>query len=224
MVGVIIAMERELEPYIRNGIWERSEYKGKIFYTGEIENEKCVICFAGVGKVNAAYSATLVIERFSPEFIINTGTSGGLTVLKSKDIVIAEKTVQHDFDTTALGDPLGFVGSPVSMVYFPTDKKLSDIFRKALPEAHYGVVACGDSFIAGRDKAEFIVNNFNAIACDMESAAISQVCHMAKVPCVIIRGVSDTAEENTFFELLGEVSEKTYLAVAKALARGRELR
>lgn len=220
MIGIIIAMERELAPYLKDAPYTEAGYKGKKFYSLKIGGQGVVICFAGVGKVNAAYSATLMIEKYSPEFIINTGTSGGLGESGIFDIIIADKLVQHDCDTTALGDPPGLAGMPVGKIYFETDKKLSDMFFTEIKNAKRGVLASGDVFVADKTRAKEIVHNFNAVACDMESGAVAQVCYLAGVPVVVIRGVSDIAGgENSFYEMLDRVSVIIYSAVYGVIAK-----
>lgn len=222
MVGIIIALDRELEPYLKHNTLSATEYGGKLFYTGKVSGTDSVICYSGVGKVNAAYATTLMIERYKPDYIINTGTSGGLTRSGVSDIIVAESIVQHDMDTTAIGDPLGLVGTPVQKIFFETDEKLSKLFLERIKGAKKGIIACGDVFVADKSRAEAIVNTFNASACDMESGAVAQVCFMARLPFVVIRGVTDVADggENSFFEMLARVSDTVYGAVVDVLSAG----
>ncbi len=195
MIGIIVAMESELKPYLDKIHALRTEKKGqKEFFVGTIGEKEIVFVLSGIGKVNAAYAATLMTSFYKPEFIISTGVSGGLGRVDIMEIVVAEKVVQHDCDTTAFGDPIGLV-STINKVYFETDKDLSKKFLEIM-SARSGIVACGDQFVANKTKAREIVKNFDAIACDMESGAIGQIAYIENVPFVILRCVSDSAHEN----------------------------
>ncbi len=217
VIGIVIAMESELRPYLTDKTTE-VVIGGKTFYKTVIGKREAVIVFSGIGKVNAAYACTLLCREFSPEFIVTTGLSGGLGRSNVLDTVIATATCQHDSDTTALGDPIGLV-STVNKIYFPSDKKLTDLFCR-LTGAKKGVFACGDQFVADKEKARKIIDNFDAIACDMESGAIGQVAYLAGIPYVALRIISDGANEGapiSFSELTEKASVLLYDAVKKAI-------
>ncbi|MBO4540331.1 MAG: 5'-methylthioadenosine/adenosylhomocysteine nucleosidase [Clostridia bacterium] len=217
VIGIVIAMESELRPYLTEKTTE-VVIGGKTFYKTVIGNKEAVIVFSGIGKVNAAYACTLLCREFSPEFIVTTGLSGGLGRSNVLDTVVATATCQHDSDTTALGDPIGLV-STVNKIYFPADEKLTDLFCR-LTGAKKGVFACGDQFVADKEKAQKIVDTFDAIACDMESGAIGQVAYLAGVPYVAVRIISDGANEGaplSFSELTEKASVLLYDAVKKAI-------
>lgn len=217
VIGIVIAMESELRPYLTEKTTE-VVIGGKTFYKTVIGKREAVIVFSGIGKVNAAYACTLLCREFSPEFIVTTGLSGGLGRSSVLETVVATATCQHDSDTTALGDPIGLV-STVNKIYFPSDEKLTDLFCR-LTGAKKGVFACGDQFVADKEKARKIVDNFDAIACDMESGAIGQVAYLAGVPYVAVRIISDGANEGaplSFSELTEKASILLYDAVKKAI-------
>ena len=217
VIGIVIAMESELRPYLTEKTTE-VVIGGKTFYKTVIGKREAVIVFSGIGKVNAAYACTLLCREFSPEFIVTTGLSGGLGRSNVLDTVIATATCQHDSDTTALGDPIGLV-STVNKIYFPADEKLTDLFCR-LTGAKKGVFACGDQFVADKEKARKIIDNFDAIACDMESGAIGQVAYLAGIPYVALRIISDGANEGapiSFSELTEKASVLLYDAVKKAI-------
>jgi 5'-methylthioadenosine/S-adenosylhomocysteine nucleosidase len=193
MIGIIIAMESELEPFLELP-YSIDKIGSKCFYQVKIGKKQAVIVLSGIGKVNASYAATLLIHLYKPKFIISTGVSGGLGALNVLDIVVATKTCQHDVDTSALGDALGLV-STVNKVYFDTDIELSEKFARLL-NAKKGILACGDCFVADKELGEYIITNFDAIACDMESGAIGQICYIENVPYAVIRCISDGAGEN----------------------------
>ena len=216
-IGIVIAMESELRPYLTEKTTE-VVIGGKTFFKTVIGKREAVIVFSGIGKVNAAYACTLLCREFSPEFIITTGLSGGLGRSNVLETVVATSTCQHDSDTTALGDPIGLV-STVNKIYFPADEKLTDLFCR-LTGAKKGVFACGDQFVADKEKAQKIVDNFDAIACDMESGAIGQVAYLAGIPYVAVRIISDGANEGapiSFSELTEQASVLLYDAVKKAV-------
>lgn len=214
MIGIIIAMPQELKPYSSH-IKRVDTFFGKEFHFGKIGEQKIVICLSGIGKVNAAFATTLIIEKFKPKLIINTGVSGGLGRLKPLDLVIADKVVQHDVDTTPLGDPKGMV-STINKIYFQTSENFNNEMLKYLNNAHVGTLACGDQFIADKELSQKIVDNFDAIACDMESGAVAQVAYLAGTNYVIIRGISDGADEGAamdFLQMVNEMSKNIYNAV-----------
>jgi len=216
-IGIVIAMESELRPYLTEKTTE-VVIGGKTFYKTVIGKREAVIVFSGIGKVNAAYACTLLCREFSPEFIVTTGLSGGLGRSSVLETVVATATCQHDSDTTALGDPIGLV-STVNKIYFPSDEKLTGLFCR-LTGAKKGVFACGDQFVADKEKAQKIVDNFDAIACDMESGAIGQVAYLAGVPYVAVRIISDGANEGapiSFSELTEKASVLLYDVVKKAI-------
>ena len=190
------------------------------FLIGKIADKDIVICLSGIGKVNAAFACALMVERFKPDLIINTGVSGGLGVTKAYDIVIADKAVQHDADTTALGDPKGMVAPLIR--YILILQKHNELIKAYLDNACVGTVACGDQFIADKRLASEIARQFNAIAVDMESAAVAQVAYITKTDLVIIRGISDGADEEApvdFMSLIEQISQKIYEAVKKVIER-----
>ena len=200
MIGIIGALSEEVEQLI-NYIDDRKEreYLGITFYTGTIEKIPVTVCKSGVGKVYAAIAATTMINAFGATEIINTGVSGSLSKeIKIGNIVIANKVVQHDMDTSPIGDPVGMI-SGINKVYFEADEKINGLLIDILISEGYnyyiGTIATGDQFIASEQSKQRIVADFNAISCEMEGGAIAQVCYLAKVPFAVIRTISDNADE-----------------------------
>ena len=213
-IGIIIAMEKELAPFIRGKEVEERCVGGKTFYSFTMNDARCVVVQSGIGKVNAAYATTMLIREFMPDFIVSTGISGGLGRCELLELVTAKDVVQHDVDTTALGDEPGFV-STVNKVYFEADKTLTQKFVE-LTNARVVRFACGDRFVADTQTRDFIVGTFDASACDMESGAIAQVAFCAQVPFVAVRCISDGAGEGaemSFEKLTDIASEKLAKAV-----------
>ena len=162
-----------------------------------------VLARCGIGKVNAAVCAQIMLSVFGVNEIINTGVAGAIAKgIKQNDIVIAERFVQHDVDTTAIGDPVGFV-STVNKVFFDTDKGITFRLKAAIgnkARTHLGTVATGDQFIADKKTGKKIHERFNASACDMEGCAIAQVCALAGVPFGAVRCISDSADDKAHMD------------------------
>jgi adenosylhomocysteine nucleosidase len=214
MYGIIGAMRSEVEELVSllDGkeeirIGALTFYRGKLL--GAVD---AVIAECGVGKVNAAITATLMIREFSPRAIINTGVSGALSpALSVGDLVIGDSFVQHDMDTSPIGDPVGFVTGP-NLVYFPADEALVSAAVAAaaslgLP-AISGRVASGDQFIAGGESKARIRTCFDAATCEMEGTAVAEVCDQYDTPFVVIRAMSDKAdgEAHESFDNFGDTA------------------
>ena len=188
------------------------------FLTGTLNEQSVVIARTGVGKVNAAMTATLVIEHFHPTQVIFTGVAGGLNPdLQIGDIVIAQKTAQHDLgilestdvENTSVKNPINGKQNPV---FFPADRGLLQIAETALesielnpfqtpqgqrhPRIIKGTVVTGDVFVASDAKKTTLHKNLGADAVEMEGAAVAQICWQYNVPCLVIRSLSDNADAN----------------------------
>lgn len=202
MIGIIAAMDVELEK-LKNSMTDiqTETLAGTEFLTGSLWGRKTVAAVSGVGKVNAAMCAQTMILKYSPEFIINSGVAGGLDKsLKICSIVVADKVVQHDMDTSPLGDPVGFI-SGINITEIPCYEKICRLLTKAAEENGLhnvtGTIASGDQFINSSDKKDYLVNTFNAAACEMEGGAIGHVCYKNNVPFCVIRSISDGADDSS---------------------------
>lgn len=201
VLGIIGAMEEEVE--ILKGkmeIKDTVEVAGMTFYTGTLHDKDVVLVQSGVGKVNMASCTQILADKFNVTALINSGVAGTLDPeLNQGDIVISTDAVQHDFDTTACGDPLGEI-SRLGISYFEADKNLVEIAKKAATNIDglnikEGRVASGDQFVAGGAIADRIKENFgNVSAVEMEGAAMAQTAYLNKIPFVIIRAISDKAD------------------------------
>lgn len=204
--GIIGAMECEIDK-LKSKLENLKEEKvgTRIFYIGELHGHKIVLVQSGVGKVNAAICTQYIIDKYAPNYIINTGIGGGLgKALQVGDIVIGTEFVQYDFDVTAIGYALGYMCTGIDKdkpTKFYSDNKLVEEFEKAFKETapnlkyHKGIIATGDCFVSSQEKKLQIRDTFNAIAVEMEGAAIAQTANANKVPCVIIRAISDLADD-----------------------------
>lgn len=197
------------------------------FYKGTLGQTEVVAVECGVGKVNAAICTQLMIDLFAPECVINSGVAGSLSGQVSVgDIVVATSAVQHDYDTTALGEPAGMITcAGENIVNFTADESLSEKLYDAAAalddtKAFRGVVASGDAFIHERERRLAIGEKFSALACEMEGGSIAQVCHRAKVPFCILRSISDDINNNTgmsFDEFKFMAAEKTVKVLSAIL-------
>ena len=221
-IGIIAAMQIEID-----GIKEKIEgsktltISGVDFVCGMMGEKKIIAAKCGIGKVFAALCAQTMILKFAPDCIINTGVAGGLAEgLSVLDIVVATDVVQHDMDTSPLGDPIGLL-SGINIVNIPCDKNVSDVLSQCV-EAEgikyvLGTVATGDQFVATKEKREFIKSEFNASACEMEGGAIGHVCYVNEIPFGIIRAISDggdgeaTLDYPTFAKMAADNSVKAVL-------------
>ena len=202
MIGIMCAMDVELKQ-IRELACECENIKVASFefIKGKIYGKEVVMCVCGVGKVFAALCAHTMIMTFSPEIIINVGVAGNLSdKLKIGDIAIADSLVQHDMDTSALGDPVGLI-SGINVVNFDCSKtaveRICEICTDMGINHHVGTIATGDRFVASQTEKDRIVSLFNGIACDMEGGAIAQACYINNVPFSAIRALSDDADSGS---------------------------
>ena len=198
-IGIIGAMSVEVEALI--GMLENraEELVGGIkFNTGSLFGKKIVVAQCGVGKVFAAICAEAMIIKYSPSLVVNTGVGGALNKeLRPTDTVIAERLLQHDMDTSPLGDPKGLI-SGINKVYFDTDERAREILSSAAERlglrAMRGTVASGDKFVADRADKERIVSEFSADVCEMEGGAIAHTALVNGTPFIVIRAISDSAD------------------------------
>ena len=212
-IGIIGAMEDEVRGLVQKLSDHKIECCGGIeFHTGMMHSRPVVIAKCGVGKVFAAMCAQTMIIKYSPNLIVNTGVAGALAEgLETSDVVIATKLVQHDMDTSAIGDPKGLV-SGINKIYFDADERavkvLSEISAANGIKTVAATVATGDVFVADAKSRTAIRDSFDAAACEMEGAAIAQVAFVNDTPFAVIRAISDNADGNS------SVSFPTFLAAA----------
>ena len=199
-IGIIGAMDVEVEGIIAriDGAEERT-VGGIKFTSGKIDGRDVVVAQSGMGKVAAAACAQTMIVAYSPVCVINTGIAGSLSRdIGLLDIVIAERTVQHDFDLTSWGYHIGEI-QDVGL-FMECDPSICRGLSAAADSLGIknviGTVASGDSFIADDDKKAWIHDTFSASACEMEGAAIGQVCVMRGVPYCVLRTISDGGDDD----------------------------
>ena len=199
MIGIIGAMQIEVDALCEKMTEKKSErLSGIDFYLGKLCGRDVVLARCGIGKVFAAMCAQTMIVRFGAEIIINTGVAGSLdSRIGIKDLAVSSGCVEHDMDTSPLGDPVGLI-SGINIVNIPTDKELCDMALRAASElgvnAISGIIATGDQFIGSLEKKRQIVESFGAVACEMEGGAVAHVAYVNGVRCVVIRSISDNAD------------------------------
>ena len=231
--AILGAFEREVT-LLEDRLSDQKEYhiEGIRFVTGKLHGRNVVVVWTGIGKVNAAMTTTLLIEHFKPKHIIFTGIAGAVNPkLRPGDIVIAEKTAHHDMGTVW---PEGLFVKGVKSrldgfenpVFFPADEKLVTLAQKAAkridmqrvktvagqrkPKIITGVIVTGDSFIASTEKCAELRKKLEADAVEMEGAAVAQICYQRQINHLVIRSISDSADE-------GAVTDKQmfYILAAK---------
>lgn len=218
-IGIICAMAVELKG-IKEEMKNKQEHTvaGIIFYTGNINDTEVVAVECGIGKVNAAMCTQIMIDKFSPDAIVNSGVAGSVSPeLQVGDVVIATEVVHHDMNSSALGDPLGEIDFPdEKRVYFPCDQKiiiaLAEASKNIEVKTCTGVIASGDLFVSEVSQREKIAKRFNALACEMEGAAVGHVCYRNGVPFCVFRAISDDlnhSEGVDFVSFCKETSKKS---------------
>ncbi|WP_176583503.1 5'-methylthioadenosine/S-adenosylhomocysteine nucleosidase [Priestia megaterium] len=207
-VAIIGAMEEEVT-ILRDKIENRQEtvIAGCEYSTGTISGVEVVLLKSGIGKVNAALSTAILLEKFKPDYVINTGSAGGFhPELNVGDAVISTEVRHHDVDVTVFNYEYGQV--PNLPAAFKADEKLVRLAEESAREVTdmkivKGLIATGDSFMNDPVRVEFVRSKFpDLYAAEMEAAAVAQVCYQFGVPFVILRALSDIAgkESNVSFE------------------------
>ena len=217
MLGIIGAMDKEVDA-LRGAMTDaREEDAGFARCTlGRLLGVPVCLARCGIGKVHAALCAQAIIMKYPVEAELNIGVAGALRpTLAVGDVVIAQSAVQHDIDTTPIGDPPGLISGP-NIVHIPCDGALSALLLKAAEaaglRAETGAVATGDQFIVGAEKKDSLSRAFGAAACDMEGGAIAQCCYELGVPYAACRAISDTRDGD----------EREYMEKAEQACRSEE--
>lgn len=184
-----------------------SEKVGPVeFHLGTLCGKRVALARCGIGKVFAAICTQTMILTYSPSLIVNTGVGGGLKPgIAVTDIVVASSLVQHDMDTSAIGDPKGLV-SGINKIYFEADERAASLLRECADElgitCHTGIIASGDKFIADKADKARISSDFDASVCEMEGAAIAHTAYVNGTPFCVVRSISDSADEGSSMDYL----------------------
>lgn len=203
MLGIIGAMDVEvkaLREMMQNP--QSQTVAGMTFYEGTIKGKDVVVVRSGIGKVNAGLCSQILVDRYYVEGIINTGIAGSLrNEINIGDIVLSTTAVQHDMDASGFGYEVGEIPQ-MGIKEFPTDDALRELAVKCCQQANpdiqtfCGRIASGDQFISSKEKKNWIHDTFDAYCTEMEGAAIAQAAYLNKIPCLIVRAISDKADDS----------------------------
>ena len=221
-IAILGAMQEEIEPLLAMLPEAKvTDYGKNRYYETAYQNMELVIAYSKIGKVNAALTATTMIEKFGAQQLIFTGVAGGLNPkLKIGDLVAANRLIQHDVDITAFGHPYGFI--PESGDFVEVDKTLLAIAHEVAREKGIdlleGVVATGDQFIASEERRNFIIHTYEADATEMEGASVAYVCDCLGVPFFVLRSISDAADMDAGFNFDAFLKSSAKISAEFALA------
>ncbi len=199
-IGYIVADEDEYAPLRemadmlkakRNDFYSREGHSFCFEKNGKTIEVHAILC--GVGMVNASAAATYLAGS-GADIILCSGLSGGISGIKRGELTIGTEYIEHDFDLTPLGYEL--CQKPLQKYIYQADQSLLEILCDIYPDLKQGVVVSGDCFIGDTNKKNLLKETFNAMSCDMESAAVAYVCDLAKIPFAAIRRISDDAGDD----------------------------
>ncbi|EPP1572524.1 5'-methylthioadenosine/adenosylhomocysteine nucleosidase [Campylobacter lari] len=203
-IAILGAMPEEVTPLLETlKEYQTVEYANNTYYLAKYKNHELIIAYSKIGKVNSTLSAAIMIEKFKAELLLFTGVAGAFNPsLEIGDLIYATKLAQYDLDITAFGHPLGYV--PGNEIFIKTDDKLNNLAIEVAKELgvklQSGIIATGDEFICDESKKAKIREIFNADACEMEGASVALVCDALKIPCLILRSMSDKAGKKAEFD------------------------
>ena len=203
MLGIIGAMDEEVakvkEEMQDVEVLSRASMD---FYKGVINGHSAVVVRSGIGKVNAAMCAQILVDEYEVDAIINTGIAGSLdAAIDIGDIVLSTDTLEHDMDAVTFGYPLGQIPR-MDTLSFEADARLREIAKEACEKVNpeikvfEGRVVSGDQFVSDKNKKKWLVDNFAGSCTEMEGAAIAHAAYLNKVPFLIIRAISDKADDS----------------------------
>ena len=205
-LGIIGAMREEIETLLA-AMADRSEeeHAGSVYYSGSLHGLPVVVVQCGVGKVNAALSAQILCDCYGVTHLVNTGIAGSLNpALDIGDLVVSTDAIYHDFDCVAFGYPACRVPG-MDVDAFPADRELIELALSAAEAVNpghcaMGRIASGDQFIASPERKERIVSLTGAVCTEMEGAAIAHAAYRNGVPFVILRAISDKADDSAHMD------------------------
>lgn len=225
ILGIIGAMSEELEILLKDMELQSKETKARMtFYKGQLWGKDVVAVVCGIGKVNAAICTQILITEYKVSSIINVGVAGGIGKdIYPGDVVIATDLVQYDMDTTVFGDPVGQIPR-LDTFDFKCDTSLIQAAKAACSEAcdfktFSGRIVSGDQFVASIEKIQWLEKEFSALACEMEGASIAHVCYLNNTPFVVVRSISDNANNGAHmdFEKFTPIGVKNSTFILKTM-------
>ncbi len=203
LIGIIGAMEEEVEKLKQQMTAVSVRNKASMaFNKGRLNGKDVVVVRSGIGKVNAGICTQILIDDYKVDAIINTGIAGSLkNEINIGDIVVSTDALQHDMDATNFGYPKGQIPR-MDVLAFPADEKLRSLACEVCQEVNpeitvfAGRVVSGDQFISDKDAKKRIINDFGGCCTEMEGAAIAQGAYLNRIPYVVIRAISDKADDS----------------------------
>jgi adenosylhomocysteine/aminodeoxyfutalosine nucleosidase len=226
-IAIMGAMPEEIEPIVAKlDNVRKTVYADNTYYEGFYGGKEVVVAYSKIGKVFAALTATLLIEKFGCDRLLFSGVAGAINEeLRIGDLIVAKGLCQHDLDITAFGHPYGYV--PEGAVCIDTDASLRALAHQVAMQKGLtlkeGIIATGDQFVADSERKRWIGETFGADALEMEGAAVAVVCDALKVPFFVLRAISDAADMDagfdfdTFLESSAKISADFILAMVDAL-------
>ena len=216
-IGIIVAMRKELDlllPLLKDS--EESRMSGFEFHCGKMGRHDVMVMQCGIGKVNAAMGSLMLVNHFSPNFVINSGVAGGADLsVNVMDVVAGARVAYHDVWCGPESEVGRVQGLPL---YFEGAQQLLDLLPER-EDIHKGLICSGDQFIDKMEDVRRIKGNFpDALAVDMESGAIAQVCHVCNVPFLALRVISDSpgaSHDNTrqYLDFWADAPQETFTLV-----------
>lgn len=203
MLGIIGAMDEEvakIKQVMSNVVV--TAIATMDFYQGTLGGKEIVVVRSGIGKVNGALCSQILIDRFHVDGIINTGIAGSLRAeINIGDIVLSSDALQHDMDATNFGYELGQIPR-MDTLSFPADQKLLDLARECCTQVNpdiktfVGRIVSGDQFVSDKEKKQWLIDTFDGYCTEMEGAAIAQAAYLNQIPYLVIRAISDKADDS----------------------------
>lgn len=228
-IGIIGAMAQEIS-LLSQSMTHKKEvvHHHLTFLSGQIANKDVVVVQCGIGKVASAIATTLLVTHFHVDYVINTGSAGSLSHhLHVGDVVIGHQLAYHDVDVCEFGYAFGQV--PQMPLFYNSSQKLIDAAQQALQNTNQraviGTIVSSDGFVSKTDHINHIKLHFpDALCTEMEGASIAQTCHILNVPFVVVRAISDSANEEAtvsfdeFIVLAGEKSAQMVMKILEVLS------
>lgn len=203
MLGIIGAMDEEVAQLKEHMKAEEIINKaGMEFHRGTLNGRQAVVVKSGIGKVNAAVCTQILVDCFQVTAVVNTGIAGSLkNEINIGDIVLSKDALHHDMDSTGFGYPPGQIPR-MDVLAFEADEKLIELAKNCCdsvnPDIHsfVGRVVSGDQFVSDKNKKDWLKSQFDGFCTEMEGAAIAQTCYLNHIPFLIIRAISDKADDS----------------------------
>lgn len=196
-IGIIVADKDEfapLEEKVKKGDYTKKAFLKRKILEFKIGGTEICAVLCGIGKVNAAAAAAHMVD-IGCEIILNYGLSGGISGIRRGELCLCTEFLEHDFDLTTIGYKPCEKPDQETYIY-NSDKRLNGIIKSLLPDMKEGLAVTGDRFVCDEKLRSFLKEEFGAMCCDMETAAIAYVCGYAGVPFAAVRRISDDAGES----------------------------